>query len=365
MKLLYPYNEILPNYKAHDVFLAQECDALDQINADVTLACGKGSLSVELLKKHYHLQGDFKVSYLPILRKNLGLPFSWNRPFFYACESLLSSFDVVMLSVLKQAAYHLTRKKKGVCYLYQVHELGMYPNSVRDEKKITLEQTVFSKADALITTTEALKQILIQFYHVKVPIWVIPLATSTTPLQKSCLKDRFTFAYVGQLYPEQGVDLLLKALAQTTEVNLKIIGGHPKDLLRLQALAAELHLDHRVDFLGFIPPSCVEAELNNVDGFVAPFLKEGKMSFVAHTKLIQYTAWQKPVLAPDLPVVWEHLDKGYPGLFEANNTSSLAQKLALCKDPLFYKQSVEATKKIPSFSWEKRAQRLVSSIKDL
>src|SRR5262245_12699498 len=119
-EIIYPYNAILPQKKAHDIFIVHECAAFAELGWDVTLLIGKGSDNKALFS-HYQISSseNLHVKELFILRKNNPLRLSWNLPFFWACQNLIRKQhpDCVFLSVKKQAAFHLQRKIYGVRYV--------------------------------------------------------------------------------------------------------------------------------------------------------------------------------------------------------------------------------------------------------
>lgn len=354
MILAYPYNEILPTRKAHDVFLFQEVAHLAERGCEVEFFVGRGSKSREELASHYQapLTSSLHLRPLPILRKNNFLGISWNLPFFYFTQKQLEKLrpDVVVLSVRKQAHYHLARKLSNTLYVYEVHELLHYPSA---PAACSEEREMLQRADLIITTTEALQEILQNPpYSLQVPIVTVPLAVRTTPLPPPTLGP-LTIAYVGQLYKGQGLPLLIEALP--TNCKLKIIGGKPEEIAALKKSAPP-----SVTFCGFHPPSELPALLSDVHAFVAPFEATGRMPYVAHTKLLEYAAWGRPIIAPDLPVVCEHFPEGKGVIFfEAGNASSLAvairqlpkQRERLQEEIVLYREA---------FSWAKRAERILS-----
>lgn len=327
--IVIPYNEILPTRRAHDVFVFQECAALAE-KYDLTLLCGKGSLTDEELFAHYQT-APFKIKQLPIMRKNNPFNLSWNLPFFRACQKELKG--AVILSVLKQAAYHLRRKKPGCRYFYEVHQLTNY-----EGKLSPLEIEVFERVDHLIVTTEQLKKCI----PTKTAISVIPLAVNRKrlpPIEKS---EPFVLTYVGQLYKGQGVEELLRA---ARGVELRIIGGTAEEIEQLRPL------NPAAKFYGFCPPSKIEALVRESHAFVAPFELTGRMPYVAHTKLHEYSAWGRPFIAPDTAVVREHFDRGVV-FFKPGGLGRAIEQL---------KARYEALP-LPTFSWAERTGQLASLI---
>ncbi len=371
MRILYPYNEILPKKKAHDVFVFQECAALSSIGFDVNLLCGRGSLMPKRLFAHYGLKpNDLRIKYLPIVRKNNLLNLSWNLPFFFFTQRQIKKLrpDFVFLSVLKQGAYHLKRKQKGVRYLYEVHELGFYPNGTYDKSRVEQEKAQLEIADLITVTTNELKEILLSFpYSLTNRIEVVELAVNTKPLPAPKKRAPLTIFFVGQLYKGQGVEDLILAMSKTQGVHLKIIGGKAEEISALKALGSIHNVSDRVTFLGFKKPEELSSLVEEAHAFVAPFQAIGRMPYVAHTKLCEYAAWGRPIVAPDLSLVREHLSRtlacGSKGavLYTAGNIEALAAALqSLTDDTLLNQLQQEIMTLSHSFTWEKRAEKYAS-----
>ncbi|MCH9610940.1 MAG: hypothetical protein S4CHLAM81_02500 [Chlamydiales bacterium] len=324
-----PYNEVLPTGRAHDVFLFQEAAALSK-EFDVTLLCGKGSASDKELFAHYNTE-PFKIKRLPIVRKNNPLNLSWNRPFFHFCQKELRG--TVILSVLKQAAYHLRRKKADCHYVYEVHQLTAY-----DGKVSSMEQEVFDRADQILVTTKQLKNCI----KTKTAVDVVPLAVNRKKLPPIEKSEPFVLTYVGQLYKAQGVEELLKC---ARGVELRIVGGRPQEIERLRGL------NPAAKFYGYVAPSELEEIVSDSHAFVAPFELSGRMPYVAHTKLHEYSAWGRPFIAPDAAVVRDEFSKGVyfykPG--ELRSTiDRLVNDYSLCE--------------MPSYSWSERKDQMMECL---
>lgn len=115
---------------------------------------------------------------------------------------------------------------------------------------------------------------------------VIPAIGVDTETFRPCTEDRleaprtgerptYVIGYVGRLVPEKGVDVLLRAVAALRSsglerpVRLQLIGDGP---LRkaLQALATQLAVDDRVEFLGPQTPAQIADILHRLDVVVLP-----------------------------------------------------------------------------------------------
>jgi len=367
MQIIYPYNEILPKKKAHDVFIVHECAALADLDWEVILLIGKGS-EKNTLFSHYQIAPSTHLHIEPlfIVRKNNPFHISWNLPFFLMCQHQIRKIkpNWVILSVRKQATFHILRKVSGVRYVYEVHELCCYPTQPASANyELRLEKVMLSRMDLIIVTTHALKDVLLQPpYSLKVPIEVIPLAVQTQPLPPPPPADPLVLMYVGQLYSGQGLPSLLSALSGIQNIHLKILGGTPEEIFHLSKLAKELAISDSVEFLGFIPPNQLSAIVKEAHAFIAPFENIGRMPYVAHTKLFEYAEWGRPIIAPRLPIVEEHFHDGKGALlFEPGNVASLAGCIvALKQEPLRQKLQTEIASFSGRYSWQSRAHAYAS-----
>ena len=79
--------------------------------------------------------------------------------------------------------------------------------------------------------------------------------------------------YVGNLQPYQGVDLLVRAMAEVPralDLTLALIGGAQSDIARLRAVVRKLHLEERVYLLGPRPLAQLNGFLEQADILVSP-----------------------------------------------------------------------------------------------
>jgi glycosyltransferase involved in cell wall biosynthesis len=361
MKIIYPYNEVLPLKKAHDAYIVRTCASLAQAGHEVTLLIGIGSLSKKELFDFYGIDcnNPLEIDFLPILRRNNFLKLQWNPLFFWMAQRRIQKQkpNCVICSVLKQADFHLSRKVEGVLYLYEVHQLQWYPtltSNIKD-KKIERERSIFNRCDQITVTTNALKTILTHYpYEIEPPIEKIPLACDFRPLKaKIERKGALEIYYVGQLYESQGLKRLLLALKEVKNIHVNIIGGKWEQIEKLRELSKTLGVLEKVSFKGFFSTKELSEVLSQADLFITTFDPVERMPYVAHTKLYEYQAWQRPIIAPNFQVVREHVPKGSL-LYDPEKEDSLVQALKEIQDPRLYQNLYEEIKSLPLFTWEKR-----------
>ncbi|HLC99831.1 MAG TPA: glycosyltransferase, partial [Patescibacteria group bacterium] len=150
---------------------------------------------------------------------------------------------------------------------------------------------------------------------------------------------------------------------QIPEVQCKIIGSGPREN-KLKALARELGIDDRVEFLGFIPKrSDVIALMKRSHVFCLPSLVEG---FGMVT--IEALAAGIPYVNSDIPATREITEGGIGGLlFEPKNIGDLAEKmmLTLRAQNISETQRLQADRLIRAYEWKRLSAPLVDTYKRL
>ena len=374
MRAAYLYNEIIPTRKAHDGYVWRNCVSLAEAGIDVTLACGRGSEAPTALAAHYatSLPAALHVRPLAIVRRNRGLPFTWNAVFDFAAQRHLATShpDVALLSVRKPGRHHLARRIAGVRYVYEVHELAWYPtlgDPAAHAEAIAVERGMLARADLVTVTTHALREILVAPpYALRNRIEVVPLAiTPPPPLPPIPHARPLHVMYVGQLYAGQGVEDLLAAVARVDEVTLTVVGGSEAEIARLRA-GVPVEAATRVSFTGFVSPARIPELAAQAHVFAAPFRPERRMPFVAHTKLLEYVALRRPVVAPDLPIVREHFAGG-AGLaaYTPGDVESIAAALRGLCDRGRWEHLARGIRTLGVFDWQQRGARYAALLASL
>lgn len=140
------------------------------------------------------------------------------------------------------------------------------------------ERWVYRHADFALAGTDAAAAVLRAKGYAG-PVKTIPQfgvdAALFQPAPCQIQADRpFTVGYIGRIVPEKGIHLLLHALAALEgEWRLRLVGGGPA-LGEMRALAAELDIADRVEFLGQLPSSELPAQYHVLDCLVLPSLTQ-------------------------------------------------------------------------------------------
>ena len=151
--------------------------------------------------------------------------------------------------------------------------------------------------------------------------------------------------YAGRLAPEKNLAFLLQSFAGVARaldhVHLLIVGGGQKQFEEeTKQLAAELNLDARVRFTGFISYEKLPSYLAMCDAFVTASVTE-----VHPLSVIEGMAAGLPVIGIDSPGVSDTIEDGKTGFLTTQDLASFTAKLTrLCLDASLRKQMGEAAR---------------------
>lgn len=130
------------------------------------------------------------------------------------------------------------------------------------------------------------------------PARYLPLGVDTasfTPHERDVPWDVIEVGYVGRLAGHKGVDVLLRAAAQRPAWQVVIVGDGPARA-DLEALAEELGVEERVDFLGHLAGDALAAKVRRLDVLTVP-------SVPTPTWLEQFCRSAVEAMACGVPVV--------------------------------------------------------------
>lgn len=139
-----------------------------------------------------------------------------------------------------------------------------------------------------------------------------------------------TVGWIGTFGPWHGAEILIRALASLApDVRLLMIGD---GALRVacQELARDLSVDQRIEWTGVIPHDEAVARLLGCDLLASPHVPlAGQPFFGSPTKLFEYMATGRPIVASRLEQIGEVLDHGRTAwLVEPGSPDALTRGIA-------------------------------------
>ncbi len=189
------------------------------------------------------------------------------------------------------------------------------------------EWTAARSADAVITLSGPLKRTLVEEGIPEERIHVIPNAVDTNQFQPGepdaelirelGIRGRTVVGYMGTLTGYEGVDLILRAVADLAAQNVPVtalIVGEGYEEARLRALARRLNAPESIRFTGFVPHDQVRRYYSVMDILPFPRRDVEVCRLVPPLKILEGMAMGKALVISDLPALREMVTHGETGL---------------------------------------------------
>ena len=227
-------------------------------------------------------------------------------------------------------------------------------------------------ASAAITVNDALAARLVDLGVPAAKITVILNSPSLARFDPALQPDRpfmadgtLRLVYAGALTPTYELDVAIDAIARLRDLRPDLpvafdVYGRGDSDRALREQAARLGVADRVVFHGRIPIEDVPAAIAAADVGLAPTRRDPFTDFSLSTKIFEYGAMGKPVIASRLPLVERTFPPGSVATYDPGDGDGLAAMiLSLVDDPGARSAAVTQTRvRIGELSWDHEADRL-------
>ena len=210
----------------------------------------------------------------------------------------------------------LATKRLGIPIVFRsidvLHKLVAKPLALPTKMA---ERWVYRHVDKILTITPALSRYVIKLgaNHAKIRMLPLGITLNPPPDALSAIRNVLwgktwgkyhTMVFAGTLPHFSGLDDLISRMPEivTCIPNLKLlIVGDGAQRPKLERMIAELCLEERVKITGMVPHEDVPKWIAGADIGVLTFPAEGATRDIFPTKVLQYMACGKPVVANPLP----------------------------------------------------------------
>ena len=235
-----------------------------------------------------------------------------------------------------------------------------------------LERISIKFASAAITVNDALAARLVSIGVKPEKVTVLLNSPSLTRFDPE-MHPRRTFmadgslrlVYAGALTPTYELDVTIDAVARVRALRPDLpvvfdVFGRGDSEGALRERAARLGIGDAVVLHGRIPIEDVPAAIEAADIGLAPTRRDPFTDFSLSTKIFEYGAMGKPVVASRLPLVERTFPPGSVATYLPGDAESLATAiLGLIDDPARREAAVAATRvRIGELSWDHESERL-------
>lgn len=214
---------------------------------------------------------------------------------------------------------------------------GLDPGSIPVRIIRWLEKWSIARADQVITVNEACHRIFgarscnpsrIAVVMNTPDEKIFPLR----PVERKEIdtRDTFVMMFHGSIVERNGLDLAVKALARVADrvpAVLKVYGNRTPYLDQVMAEAKDLGIEDRVEFLGRRNLEQLVDAILDCDLGVIPNQRNPFTDINTPTRIFEYTACGKPVLAPRTMGIQDYFDEDDLLYFESGDVDSLARQI--------------------------------------
>lgn len=239
---------------------------------------------------------------------------------------------------------------------------------IRILRSKNLEKFIYKNADGIICQSKGIEKVIHEDFPLPVFTKVVPCATKL--MDREFENKAKKILYLGHLYPQKGVDVLIEALKYLPNRKLYIVGGNKKtNISRLKKLISRLGVSEQVVFAGCVPHSDIEKYFEGAGVAVIPIKNTlGQRLFTSPMKLFEYMSARIPIVASDFPSMREILENGNTAvLVKPEDPKALAEAIEkLLTDREFAGRIAgKAYEKVKDFTWEKRAKNIIRFIEHI
>ncbi|HKB28110.1 MAG TPA: glycosyltransferase family 4 protein [Candidatus Limnocylindrales bacterium] len=318
------------------------------------------------------------------------LAFFVRAAFALSGAAIRRRFDVVQVATLPDWLVFaaLPLKLAGVPVLLDLHEAmpdffaTRFPGLARPWSRGLIraaERASLAASTRAITVNSALRDRLVALGARADRIDVVPNSVSLArfdparyPARAFMVDRQLRLIYAGALTPTYELDVVLRALAlvrarrPNLELRLDLYGRGDAET-SLRTLAAELGLADAVDFHGRIPIEDVPAAIAASDIGLAPTRLDAFTRSSLSTKIFEYAAMAKPVVASRLPMIERELPPDAVALYEPGDVEALGDRVLEIVDAAGTRSDrVEALRSwVAGRSWDADAVRYVELIEQM
>lgn len=185
---------------------------------------------------------------------------------------------------------------------------------------------IHKKVDQILVSSSYVKWMLLQLGLPREKITVIHPFTKLPDLGYDSFKDQNIVLFIGKMHPIKGVDHLLHALSLINTDYKAVLIGNGEYLEEYKALAIELGLEKKVDFLGWVPLERLDEFYRMCSILVVPSIWVETFGLIG----IDAMSYGKPVVGFDVGGIPDWLtdrETGY--LVKRKDIKGLAEKINL------------------------------------
>lgn len=355
---------VINNYEG-DQRVQKVCGSLQKFGFDLEVV----ATTVRGNPKHSF---SYPVHVLNIKRQaGMGLYAEFNWKLFWKLLKITSKKDILLANdVDALLPNYLVSKIKGVPLVFDSHEIFSEAPTLHNRpfrKKVwkSIESFILPKVKYFYTVSNGYANWFEKEYGKKAVIirnvpTISPNLDSELKVQLPEIKPgEKVLIYQGVINFSRGIDKMIEAMQYVENAQLWIIGNGPKKA-EFESLSEKLQVNHKVKFLGSVPPSQLKLITPKAD--LGLSLEEDygiSYRYALPNKIFDYTHAGIPILGTYLPEIKETIEEfGIGKTISKHDPKEISEiihlMLAEGKEP--YQENL--TKAANEFNWENEEEKL-------
>ena len=371
-------------------------EALVSVGARVDLIC----LTLDKQDARHEIVNGINIFRIPIRHsRGSGISYIFEYSAFLLVaavvlgwRSVVSGYDLVyvhnMPDVLVLSA--LVPKAFGAKIILDLHDpmpelmttiFGVQENAFGVRLLRRLEKLSIGLSDAAITVNSACAKLFssrsCQSQKISVVMnspdeRIFRLRPQNAPVRPvEAEKDRFVIMYHGSIVERNGLGLAVDALERVRETipnaELRIYGWYTPFLAEVMESVRAKKLEKAVQYLGPRLPEQLAAAIDECDVGIIPNLRSRFTEINTPTRIFEYLALGKPVIAPRAGGICDYFDDSSLIMFELGDVEDLARKISYASShPSEMAEIVKRGQKIlAEHTWSQERQRLIGVVAKL
>ena len=367
MKILYISKSIIPSRTANSIHVMKMCQAIADNGHKVILLApdikGKYEKNISDVFEFYGVEKNFKIKKLWHPNTKLGALIYIINIFFFLL--LNKNFHLIFGRFLHGCYVAALLKNKVI---FETHDVIV---NKKDHRFLIFKKLLKSKYfKKLVVISKALKDIYLEKNFLKnINIEVAhdgadEITNFNERINLKGEKEKLKVGYVGHLYKGRGIETIIECAKKIDDMTFHIVGGLKVDIDYWKEYLKSTNLNN-IYFYGFVTPNETKKYLNSFDILLAPY--QNKVSvfgnhesdtskFMSPLKIFEYMSHKKPIVASDLPVIREVLNKSNSILVKSDDIKLWINSIEKLKDlKNREKISNQALSDFYNYSWKNRA----------
>lgn len=367
----------IPSTAANSIQVMKACHALAKAGHEITLFVPRhagSQMDLQALSELYGVKANFPVIHLPAFSIFHRHDFAW----LAALRARNMAVDLVVAWPLQAALASISFGCPTILEMHGPPEGRFGPSMFRlflarpgKKRLVLITQALFQMIERAYPDLDIASISRIAPNGVDLERYA-DLPGPASARQSLGLPDRLTAVYSGHLYPGRGMGMLLELAGRFPEVQFLWIGGRPEDVSHWREQLRIFSVSN-VNLIGFVPNDRLPLIQAAADIFLMPYEQVitgssggNSAGYASPMKMFEYMACQRPVLASDLPVIREVLNKDNAVLCPPEDVNAWTDSFRMLLESETFRTRLaqQAYQDVQALSWDIRAQKILAGFID-